>query len=84
MQQGDSRLKKESADTNASDALTKPLDEKRHAELVDNDGLRVQRRAHSIGAGSTMTIDIVSAIWCFTAVWCFQQQDFFEASGVAQ
>ena len=48
--QGDLRLKKEPGDTNVSDALTKPLDEKRMTNSVDNDGLRVQRRAHSIGA----------------------------------
>ena len=42
VQEGDLRLKKESGDTNVGDALTKPLDEKRMLELVDDDGLRVQ------------------------------------------
>ena len=34
MQEGDLRLKKEPGDTNVSDALTKPLDEKRMTNLL--------------------------------------------------
>ena len=34
VQQGDLRLKKEPVDTNVSDALTKPLDEKRMTNLL--------------------------------------------------
>ena len=43
VQEGDVRLKKEPGDTNVSDALTKP------------DGLRVERRADRVSAGSTVT-----------------------------
>ena len=94
VQQGDLRLKEESGDTNVSDALTKPLDEKRMTNLFD--GLRVQRRAYSIGAGSAVTNcrlksstslrRIASCFFfkkkkqsiLFSAVWCFQQQDFLK------
>ena len=55
VQQGDLRLQKEPGDTNVSDALTKPLGRETHDEPVDNDGLRVQRMAHSIGAESAVT-----------------------------
>ena len=34
VQEGDLRLKKETGDTNVSDALTKPLDEKRMTNLL--------------------------------------------------
>ena len=34
MQEGDLRLRKEPGDTNVSDALTKPLDEKRMMNLL--------------------------------------------------
>ena len=56
VQQGDLRLKTEPGDSNVSDALTKPLSGREtHDEPIDNDGLRVQRSAHSMGAGSAVT-----------------------------
>ena len=49
-----------------------------HDEPVDNDGLRVQRWAHIVGARVSMTIDIVFSSMVFSAA------RFFESSGVAQ
>ena len=44
-----------------------------HDELVDNDGLRVQMRAHSVGAKVSMTIGNLSA-----------RVFFLEARGIVQ
>ena len=74
VQEGDLRLKKEPGDTNVSDGLTKPLDQKRMREPVDLDGLRVQRRAHIVGAGSAVTNwRLKSSMSMRTIANCFQQ-----------
>ena len=55
VQEGDLRLKKEPGDTNVTDALTKPLDEKRMMNLLTMMGYEFRGGAHIVGAGSAVT-----------------------------
>ena len=85
VQEGDLRLKKESGDTNVSDALTKTLDEKRMLNLLTMMGYEFREGRTSLAPEAQRQSILFSAI-SVSAVWRFQQQDFFffEASGVAQ
>ena len=84
VQEGDFRLKKEPGDTNVSDALTKPLNEKRMLNLLTMMGCEFRKRTNIVGARGTVTIDIVFSNMVFQQYGVFSSKIVFEASGVAQ
>ena len=49
-----------------------------HAELVDDDGLRAQRRTNVVGARGTVTIDIVFSNMVFQQYGVFSKRDFLK------
>ena len=55
VREGDLRLKKELGDTNVSDALTKPLDEKRMTNLLTMMGIEFRDGRTSLALASAVT-----------------------------
>ena len=75
VQEGDLRLKKRAERHERERRAHQASGREAHAELVDNDGLRVQRRAHSFNAGSAVTNwRLKSSMSLRRTASCFQQR----------